>query len=133
MRLSFNPSAPHFLTKFRRVVFRISFQHALEHYPFGRVGYAFCRGYYLNAVIAERPFMYRTVVTASGKSVELIDDNIIEILAETRTYYTLKVGAVIVRSRHCFVNVCVYYTVALPLGKLGYNSNLPVNRLFLLA
>ena len=74
-----------------------------------------------------------TLCTATGETVEFVNDYLLERAAVRVGYHFLKVGAVVVRSRARFVLVGFYNGVALTFCVLGANANLPLDRLLVLS
>ena len=74
-----------------------------------------------------------TLCTATGETVEFVNDYLLERAAVRVGYHFLKVGAVVVRSRARFVGVNPYNSIALTFGVLCANAYLPLNRLLVLS
>lgn len=130
---AFVQTAFHFCCQFRAVKLVVALDDTLEHDPFGRVRNLFRCGYDLNAVVSQCAFMYRAVVAVTRKAVELIDDNVIELAVKAVGNHTLKVWAVVVSARHRAVYVRFDNVVALLLGKFGYDAQLSLDTLLVLA
>ena len=77
-------------------------------------------------------FVHYTVNAVAGETVKLIDNDLLERAAVGIGYHFLKVGAVVVRSRSCFVGIDFHDGVAVVFGVFGANADLPLNALLVL-
>ncbi|CDE72747.1 putative uncharacterized protein [Acidaminococcus sp. CAG:917] len=100
-------AAPYLLREFRAVIFRISFQHTFKDDAFGRVGHKLCRRYDFNAVVFQGFLVYRRFVLVPRESVEFVNEYIAESPLRAVPDHALEIGTVVVRPRHCSVNVGV--------------------------
>ena len=103
----FTHTAFYLLRKFCAVIFCISFEHTFEYDCLGTVGDILHGGYNLNAVIFQCFLVYRRFIFITAETVEFVNKHNIERFFCAVFNHTLKIGAVVVCSRHCSVNVGV--------------------------
>lgn len=119
---------------FRLSIFVIlPFQQTFENNSFWSVGNILHRGQNFNAVVAQCLFVDSRFVLVAAESVQLVNQNVIPLTTGAVFYHALKVGTVVVRSRHCSVYVLVEYDYVVLFCVFFANPHLPFDGLLGLA
>ena len=126
-------SAIDFLRKFFRKVLIKAFQNGFHHTTFRAVRKVFHCGENCYAVISERLFVYYRLEFVTRKSIKFVNDKVLPLFAAAVFQHFLKCDTVVVRSRHCSVNIGIDYEYIVVLSILSTHTKLSFNRLFGLA
>ena len=92
-----------------------------------------CGNYPYSVPLFQLRFVHYAVHAVAGETVKLIYNDLLERAAVCVGYHFLKVWAVVVRSRTGFVCVNLYDGKTVAFGVFRANTNLPLDRLFVLS
>ena len=91
---------------------------------FGRIGNVLHGRYHLHPVILQGVLVDRSLVLVAGKSVQLVDQNVVPLLFFDVLHHALEVGAHIVGARHSAVDVRFHDQDPVSLGVIVTNAKL---------